>query len=136
MSAGTSSCANLWLIEISSVGIGISVGISIFTAMKRLLCGSMLTGTLLVMQLVVKAQGSTDSLLRELTMAIEKAPAYDEAKVQRIAGLQTALQQYPTASPGILFPFYEQLYDEYQIFQYDSAYEYAGKLHQIAYRLG
>jgi len=96
----------------------------------------MLTGALLVMQLVVKAQGSTDSLLRELTVAIEKAPAYDAAKEQRIAGLQTALQEDPPASPGMLFPFYEQLYHEYQIFQYDSAYEYAGKLQQIAYRLG
>jgi len=45
--------------------------------------------TLLVMQTVARAQGSTDSLLRELTIAIEKAPAYDAAKEQRIAGLQT-----------------------------------------------
>ena len=90
----------------------------------------------LVVQTVAKAQGGTDSLLRELTMAIEKAPAYDAAKEQRIAGLHAALQQDPTASPGTLFPIYERLYDEYQIFHYDSAYEYAGKLQQIAYRLG
>ena len=96
----------------------------------------MVTGALLVIQLVVKAQGSTDSLLRELTVAIEKAPAYDAEKEQRIAGLQTALQQDPPASPGMFFRFYEQLYNEYQIFNYDSAYEYAGKLQQIAYRLG
>ena len=96
----------------------------------------MLAGTLLVMQLVVKAQGGTDSLLRELTMAIEKAPAYDAAKERRIAGLHAALQQDPAASPGTRFPIYERLYDEYQIFNYDSAYEYAGKLQQIAYRLG
>ena len=92
--------------------------------------------TLLVMQTVARAQGSTDSLLRDLTMAIEKAPAYDAAKEQRIAGLRTALQQDRMASPGTLFPIYERLYYEYQIFNYDSAYEYAGKLQQIAYRLG
>src|ERR1700722_2773246 len=103
--------------------------------MKRLLSGSMLM-TLLVMQTVARAQGSTDSLLRELTTAIEKAPAYDAAKEQRIAGLQTVLQQDRMASPGTLFPIYERLYHEYQIFNYDSAYEYAGKLQQIAYRLG
>ncbi len=92
--------------------------------------------TLLVMQLAVRAQGSTDSLLRELTMAIQKAPAYDAAKELRIAGLQTALQQDRLASPETLFPIYERLYYEYQIYNYDSAYEYAGKLQQIAYRLG
>ena len=61
-------------------------------------------------------------------MAIEKAPAYDAAKEQRIAGLR--------ALPGALFPIYEKLYDEYRIFHYDSAYEYAGKMQQIANRLG
>jgi hypothetical protein len=108
---------------------------TIFTAMKRFLSGTMLA-TLLMMQMAVKAQANMDSLLHVLTTAIEKAPEYDAAKQERIARLQSLLQKDTTASARKLFDIYEGLYEEYQIFHYDSAYEYAARLQQIAYRLG
>jgi Domain of unknown function (DUF6377) len=40
------------------------------------------------------------------------------------------------ASSVALFDGYERLYDEYRIFIYDSAYQYAEKLQEIAYHLG
>ena len=96
--------------------------------MKRVLTG-------LLVFLCVKAQANTDSLLRELTGAIEKVPVYDAAKLQRITRLQ-ALPGTGGGSDRALFDVYEKLYEEYQIFHYDSAYEYVGRLQSIAYRLG
>ncbi len=109
--------------------------------MKRVL-----TGLLFAIICVAKAQANTDSLLRELTGAIEKAPVYDAAKLQRIIRLQALLGTGMGASGGAgagtresdraQFDVYEKLYEEYQIFHYDSAYEYVGRLQSIAYRLG
>lgn len=88
----------------------------------------------LAMQLTVQAQTGTDSLLRGLTSAIENVPQYDAAKLRRIAQLRTQLP-VDAAPSAAQFRLVERLYDEYQIFNYDSAYDYAGQLQQIAYRL-
>lgn len=105
--------------------------------MNRLIPG------LALMLMALGAQANTDSLLHQLTIAVGKAPEYDTAKLQRIARLQALLRADTAAlaSPGsvserTLFDIYEQLYEEYQIFNYDSAYQYAGKLQAIARRLG
>ena len=113
--------------------------------MKRLPGGWMLT-MLVLMQLTVLGQARTDSLLHELTTAIARAPEYDAAKLQRIGRLQGLLKKDTTApgeglsgttiAAGKLFDIYEKLYEEYQIFNYDSAYQYAGKMQAIARRLG
>ena len=97
--------------------------------MKRVLTG------LLFVFICAKAQANTDSLLRELTGAIEKVPVYDAAKLQRITRLQSLLGT-GGGSDRALFDIYEKLYEEYQIFHYDSAYEYVGRLQSIANRLG
>lgn len=86
------------------------------------------------MLLGAKAYGGTDSLLDKLTGAIEQAPRYDAEKLGRIALLKAPLQAGGTEKD--LFGVYERLYEEYRIFQYDSAYAYAGKLQEIAYRSG
>jgi Domain of unknown function (DUF6377) len=112
--------------------------------MKRLPGGWMLT-MLVVMRLTVLGQARTDSLLHELTTAIARAPEYDAAKLQRIGRLQALLQKDTTAAgegssettiaAQKLFDDYEKLYEEYQIFNYDSAYQYAGKMQAIARQL-
>src|ERR1700709_956762 len=79
---------------------------------------------------------NTDSLLNQLSKAIEKAPDYDAEKSKRIAQLKVSLYPESTKNPAVLFSLYEKLYDEYRIFHYDSAYRYAGKLQEIAYHLG
>jgi Domain of unknown function (DUF6377) len=104
--------------------------------MKRLLTG------LFLVFLCGEAHANTDSLLRELTGAIEKAPVYDAGKLQRIARLQSLLKSGAEGAAGggaadrALFDVYEKLYEEYQIFHYDSAYTYVERLQSIAYRLG
>jgi len=83
-----------------------------------------------------RAHAVTDSLLRELTRAIDKAPDYDAEKNQRIRQLQAQLFADPAKKPADQFLLYEKLYDEYRIFHYDSAFQYAAKLQATAYGLG
>src|ERR1700734_400392 len=99
--------------------------------MKRLF-----SGLLLALTLIANAQQPTDSLLHALTQAIGKAPDYDSAKTKRIDALRRSLPPANSHDQQALFDGYERLYDEYRIFIYDSAYQYAGKLQEIAYRLG
>jgi len=98
-----------------------------FKEMKRLLFFFILT------MVFARAAASTDSLLNELTAAIARVPAYDVGKEKQIGLLRDALS---TGSASHLFSLYEALYDEYRIFNYDSAYQYAERLQEIAYRQG
>ena len=83
-----------------------------------------------------KAQQSTDSLLRELTLAIGKAPEYDSVKAWGINRLRAAVPAASGDDQTVLFDYYKELYNDYRIYIYDSAYQYAGKMQDIAYRLG
>jgi hypothetical protein len=95
--------------------------------MKRLLpC------LVLMMLMTVETLANTDSLLAELTTAIQKVPDYDAAKLQRIARLEVLLRSDTMTPSRALFGVYEKLFEEYQIFHYDSAYLYAQRLQQIA----
>src|SRR5580698_95527 len=78
-----------------------------------------------------KAQAGTDSLLHQLTLAIAKAPDYDAAKKARIDQLRTALNTVSSDGANTLFTLYDQLYAEYRLFNYDSAYRYANLLREI-----
>ncbi len=102
--------------------------------MKRFLPGLLLM--IVFVTITRNGYASTDSLLSQLTRAIEKAPDYDVQKRKRIEQLQVSLYPESSKNPADLFSLYEKLYDEYRIFHYDSAYRYAGKLQEIAYRLG
>jgi len=84
----------------------------------------------------VHGQRHTDSLLNELTAAIEKAPSYDAEKWKKISSLQARLSTDSARSPMARFRLYKELYDEYRIFHYDSAYRYAAKMQDIAYSSG
>ncbi len=80
------------------------------------------------------AYASTDSLLNRLTEAIDKAPAYDVQKTTQIDQLRAQLYRQPH-TPAEQFTLLKQLYNEYRLFNYDSAYRYAGQLQQIAWSL-
>lgn len=91
-----------------------------------------LTACLLLLCCTVQSAPNTDSLLHQLTLAIAKAPDYDAAKKARIDQLRNSLATTsPTDAPS-LFALYKNLYAEYRIFNYDSAYRYAGLLRDIA----
>ena len=91
---------------------------------------------ILLMTCPVLGQNHTDSLLEELTAAIGKAPSYDAEKWKKISGLQSRLSTDSARSSSVRFRLYKDLYDEYRIFHYDSAYRYAGKMQDIAYSSG
>jgi hypothetical protein len=78
----------------------------------------------------------TDSLLKELTAVLEKTKDFDGAKQRSIAQLRSRLGDSPAGDIHSLFPLYRELYDEYRIFQYDSAYRYAGLMQDLANHSG
>lgn len=77
---------------------------------------------------------STDSLLNELSLLIQQQEVYVGKKKQDIKRLQKMLLQ-EGLSPQQQFDLYDQLYEQYQSFQYDSAFAFAQKLQQKAWQL-
>ena len=74
--------------------------------------------------------------LNDLNKAIDASPRFDEEKLKTIAGLKAALTQ---ASPENLPDYFDHtlaLYEEYKVFNYDSAFCYAKKLQETAMRAG
>lgn len=72
----------------------------------------------------------------ELDKAIASAPAFDKIKARSIDSLQ---QKLIRVVPGNMTEQYDlclQLYNAYKVFKYDSAYEYARKVQEIAYHMG
>jgi len=90
-----------------------------------------LTGLLLLVlspawcQNIRNSHSAIDSLLHQLNLAIEAAPRYDETK-------KAAIQPGNTDS----FDAALRLYEEYKVFNYDSAVDYARALIRIADPLG
>jgi len=79
-----------------------------------------------------KAQVRTDSLIREVNQAILSSPSFDKIKNNRIDSLKQELKSSRDLSTGNLFIIYQQLYNEYRIYSYDSAFRYAQKLETVA----
>jgi tetratricopeptide (TPR) repeat protein len=77
------------------------------------------------------ANPETDSLLRELDRYLLQRDQRVSEKIERIAFLKA---QIPQASSDNRFYLYFKIYDEYKTFIYDSAFIYARKLQQEAYR--
>ena len=103
--------------------------------MKRLLLG-----LFSMTCLVLKCPAASDTTLQALIRTIEQAPVYDAAKIKRIAAIKQAVYT-PVApdstgpAPHSTFTWYEQLYEEYKLFNYDSAYFYAGEMQRVAWSL-
>lgn len=71
---------------------------------------------------------ASDSLLNALKTAINNASGYDSQKLQKIADLKKRSRLTGSMSSKDFFDLNEQLYNEYKVFNYDSAYLYAGKM--------
>src|SRR6478735_6171979 len=74
------------------------------------------------------SQQSTSTLLNTLNETIHASAKYDLDKIKRIEKLKEALH-HPQQD---LFKSYLNLYEEYSIFNYDSAYNYAKKMLDVA----
>jgi two-component sensor histidine kinase len=78
------------------------------------------------------SQTDTDSLLRSLNAMIRQAETYDKQKHLRITSL------YPNPADSAkpyLYKCYLNLFNEYSIYNFDSAYAYGNKMREIASEL-
>lgn len=76
---------------------------------------------------------STDSLLAVLSERIGQKQTYVDKRLARINNLKKQLKD--KEAPHELFFIYNELYNEYGTFNYDSAFAYATKLSKLAYKL-
>jgi len=76
------------------------------------------------------------SSLEELNQAIESSAKYDTAKEKEIAQFKTAFVQSNRNDALSRFTAYFTLYEEYKVYNYDSAFHYARKLQEAAIELG
>ena len=95
----------------------------------------LLSGLLLTLSLTARCQNNTPLTLGHLNQAIEASPRYDAEKSRNIALLKKDLLLSGTDDPELLFRRYQPLYEEYKVFNYDSAFNYARKLLEIALHL-
>lgn len=100
--------------------------------MNRLLYGLLL----LFISSSAISQTNTGDLLNELNRTIESTPKYDEEKGRNIEILKKSFIERKNDDPQALFSIYLQLYEEYKVFKYDSAFSYARKLQETAILLG
>jgi tetratricopeptide (TPR) repeat protein len=77
---------------------------------------------------LLTAQSRTDSLLIEINQAISNSPSYDKIKNDRIDSIKLTLKNSGSISQRARFNLYSLLYNEYQIYNYDSAFSYAQKM--------
>jgi hypothetical protein len=95
----------------------------------------LLTGLLLTLSLTARCQNDPPLTLAHLNQAIEAAPRYDGEKERNIALLKHDLFTSPAGDQELLFHRLQPLYEEYKVFNYDSAIHYARKLLETALRL-
>jgi hypothetical protein len=93
--------------------------------MKQYLCCLLL----LFVSINAFCQKNIQSELDELNKTMGKSALYDQRKDQIISRLQ---QNLDPSTPLKLFEGYRGLYEEYKVFNYDSAYSYTQKLFRIA----
>lgn len=75
-----------------------------------------------------------DSLLNELEQAISLRDKYYQQKLEQISLLKQAIQK--ENSHEVLYQLYSQLEDQYESFNYDSAFHYALKIYQLSQHMG
>ena len=92
-----------------------------------------LTTSLFLLMLSLNVYSSTkkDSVLEKLKMEISKKKEYDNRKLLRIRGLRAEL----TRMQGKAFGTYLKLFDEYEYYQFDSAYFYGKKMLDLSLEL-
>ncbi len=107
-----------------------STKIDYLNVLSRIL---LLTSTLSFF-LTARCQDNTE--LTRLNQAIEASAKYDSAKYRSIQHLRTALTATEKSDLPALFNGYLSLYEEYKVFNYDSAFAYARLLQATALQLG
>src|SRR5579862_2151459 len=70
----------------------------------------------------------TDSLLAQLKIELSKRKYYDDQKELRIKTLKSQLEEIPENNYNAQYDICGKLYEEYKVYQFDSAYVYTQKL--------
>ncbi|ASU33365.1 DUF6377 domain-containing protein [Mucilaginibacter xinganensis] len=83
----------------------------------------------------VFASSKTDSLLTVLKSELNKKKVYDDQKEARIEKLRNSLLNTPQTDYKRLYTVCSGLYEEYKVYQFDSAYVYTNKLLDLSHRL-
>ncbi|HLZ86563.1 MAG TPA: DUF6377 domain-containing protein [Puia sp.] len=91
---------------------------------------------LIALILTARCQDPTNPSLTTLDQAIDASPKYDTDKQKGIQQLRTALAATPKENLTALFDNYLRLYEQYKVFNYDSAFAYARALQATALQLG
>ncbi|HEY4287195.1 MAG TPA: DUF6377 domain-containing protein [Puia sp.] len=100
---------------------------------------NILTGILLLALSSAWCQNSPDNtsiLLPRLNQAIEASPKYDASKDKTIEELRKALVGIKKDDLTTLFDGLHRLYEEFKVYNYDSAFNYARQLQETALQLG
>jgi len=91
---------------------------------------------LLTLSLAARCQNTSPPLtLNDLNQAIERSSQYDSAKERTIAIARKNVLAADPDNLQILFHLYQPLYDEYKVYNYDSARHYAQEIVRVALRL-
>jgi hypothetical protein len=78
------------------------------------------------------ATKKTDSLLTVLKNELSKKKTYDDEKELRIKNLKSKLEATPKTNFDAQYNICNKLYEEYKVYQFDSAYVYTQKLLNIS----
>ena len=78
------------------------------------------------------ANSRTDSLLNELKMELGRKKGYDDQKEKRIRRLKQQLSSAATTNYNARYDICRNLYEEYKVYQFDSAYVYTQKILYIS----
>jgi hypothetical protein len=91
---------------------------------------------LLALSLTARCQNNAALSLGDLNQAIETSSRYDAEKARNIDLLKKDLSGSGSNDKELLFRRYQPLYEEYKVYNYDSAFHYARKLLETALHLG
>jgi hypothetical protein len=87
---------------------------------------------LLLFEFSVSASVKTDKLLADLKNELSRKKVYDDQKEIRIKGLKEKLNATAKTNYNAQFDICGKLYEEYKVYQFDSAYVYTQKLLNIS----
>jgi len=91
---------------------------------------------LLILAHNVRSQAPIPASLSQLNQAIEASGKFDQEKLAHIESLKKPFLDNNNGDLLLLFSRTLQLYEEYKVFNYDSAFHYGRELQETALRLG
>jgi tetratricopeptide (TPR) repeat protein len=86
---------------------------------------------LFILCLEVYGKSAGDSLFKELKSVIDKAKFYDAQRIKKIDSIKLSFQDRKNEGILSLYAYYLNLYEEYKLFRFDSAFFYAKRINTL-----